>query len=180
MLATQLTAARLAAFGYLPNYGVEAFFLNRRENRSVHELESIEQQLALLGSVAIPDQVEMLVGTLRDMAELEPLVAQLVRAWFLGDDDEMLGLFEQFTAGSNADQAFLESVLYERNATMAQDIKDLIGKDGNWLVLVGAGHLPGPRGIVALLEAQGITGQRIMSGGTTRKEPSESNGTGES
>lgn len=178
-LATQITVARLAEFGYLPNYGLEAHFLLRRDNRVIHELESVEQQFALLGGVSMPDQVEMLVNTVDDMAEIEPLMAQLVRSWYLGDDDEMLRLFEQYTVGA-ADRALLESLIYERNVTMAAGIKDLLGKPGNWLVLVGAGHLPGPRGIVALLEAQGVKGRRIMSNETMPKQPSASSDNGQS
>ena len=178
-LATQITVARLAEFGYLPNHGVEAHFLLRRSNQAIHELESVEQQFALLGGVSMPDQVELLVNTVDDMAGIEPLIAQLVRSWFLGDDDEMLRLFEQYTVGA-ADRALLEALIYERNVTMAAGVKDLLGKPGNWLVLVGAGHLPGPRGIVALLEAQGIRAHRVMSDATVQQQPSGSNGSGQS
>lgn len=162
-LATQLSVARLATFGYLPNYGLEAHFLSRLGNRTLHELETIEQQLALLASPSMEDQVEMLVNTLQGMAEIEPTVAQMVRAWFLGDDGELLRLFEQYTAGSDADRRLLESLIYERNVTLAAGIKDILAKPGTWFVIVGAGHLPGPRGIVALLEAEGIQGHRVMS-----------------
>lgn len=162
-LASQLSVARLATFGYLPNYGLEAHFLSRLGNRTLHELETIEQQLALLASPSMEDQVEMLVNTLDDMAEIEPTVAQMVRAWFLGDDGELLRLFEQYTAGSDADRRLLESLIYERNVTLAAGIKDMLAKPGTWFVIVGAGHLPGPRGIVSLLEAEGIQGHRVMS-----------------
>ena len=162
-LASQLSVARLATFGYLPNYGLEAHFLSRLGNRTLHELETIEQQLAVLASPSMEDQVEMLVNTLNDMAEIEPTVAQMVRAWFLGDDRELLRLFEQYTAGSDADRRLLESLIYERNVALAAGIKDILAKPGTWFVIVGAGHLPGPRGIVALLEAQGIQGHRVMS-----------------
>ena len=162
-IASQLTVARLALFGYQPNYGVDAHFLLRRGDRVVHELESIEQQFALLADVPMPDQVEFLVGTLDDMEEIQPLVAQLTRSWFLGEDDEMMRLFEQYTVGTDADRALLETLIYKRNVSMAAAIQDLMGKPGNWFVLVGAGHLPGPRGIVALLEAQGLKAHRVMS-----------------
>ena len=178
-LATQITVARLAEFGYLPNYGMEAHFLLRRGNRVIHELESVEQQFALLGGVSMPDQVELLVNTVDDMAGIEPLIAQLVRSWYLGDDDEMLRLFERYTVGA-ADRTLLEALIYERNVTMAAGIKDLLGKPGNWLVLVGAGHLPGPRGIVALLEAQGARAHRVMSDATIQQQSSGSNGSGQS
>ncbi len=162
-LASQLSVARLAAFGYLPNYGIEAHFLSRLGDRTLHELETVEQQLALLASPSMADQTEILVNTLNDMAEMEPIIAQMLRAWFLGDDGELLRLFEQFTAGSDADRALLEALIYERNVTLAAGIKDMLSKPGTWFVLVGAGHLPGPRGIVALLDAQGIQGHRVMS-----------------
>ena len=178
-IASQITVARLAEFGYLPNYGLEAHFLLRGGDRAVHELESVEQQFSLLGGVSIPDQVELLVDTLDDVAAIEPMIAQLVRSWFLGDDDEMLRLFEEYTVGT-ADRALMETLIYDRNVTLAAGIKDLLGKPGNWFVLVGAGHLPGPRGIVALLEAQGAEGHRVMSDETLQEQPSGSNGNGQS
>ncbi len=178
-IASQLTVARLAEFSYLPNYGLEAHFLHRRGDRAVHELESVEQQFALLANVPMPDQVEMLVDTVDKMAEIEPTVAHLVRSWFLGDDDAMLRLFEEYTVGT-ADHALLETLIYERNVTMAAGIKDLLGKPGNWFVMVGAGHLPGPRGIVALLEAQGARAHRVMSDETLQNQPSESTTNGQS
>ncbi len=162
-LASQLSVARLTTFGYLPNYGIEAHFLSRLGDRTLHELETVEQQLALLASPPMADQVEMLVNTLDDMAEMEPLIAQLVRAWFLGDDGELLRLFEQYTVGSDADRRLMEMLIYERNVTLAAGIKEFLAKPGTWFVLVGAGHLPGPRGIVALLDAQGVQGHRVMA-----------------
>ena len=163
ILATQLTVARLAAFGYLPSYGIEAHFLSRLEERTVYELETIEQQLGLLAGAPMEDQVEMLLETLDDMAGIEPMMAEMTRAWFLGDDDLLLHLFEQYTAGSDANRTLLEALVYQRNLTLAAGIKALLDKPGTWFVLVGAGHMPGPRGIVALLEAEGLKGHRVMS-----------------
>ena len=162
-LASQLSVARLATFGYLPNLGIEAHFLSRLGDRTVHELETMEQQLALLASPSMEDQVDILANTLDDMADIEPIVAQMVRAWFLGDDGELLRLFEQYMAGSDADRRLLEMLIYDRNVTMAARIKELLATPGTWFVMVGAGHLPGPRGIVALLAAEGILGHRVMS-----------------
>ena len=165
-LATQLTAARLATFGYLPEYGMEAHFLARLGDRTLHQLESLEQQLALLTSPAMIDQFEMLVDTLDGMGEIEPTVALMARAWFLGDDDALLRLFEQYTAGSEANRSLLEALIYQRNLTLVEGIQELLEAPGTWFVLVGAGHLPGPRGIVALLEAAGARGHRVISNDT--------------
>lgn len=159
-LATQLSAMRLAAFGYVPEYGMEAHFLSRLGDRTLHQLETLEQQLALLASPLMADQVEMLVDTLNEMGEIEPTVARMATAWFLGDDDALLRLFEQYTAGSDANRSLLEALIYQRNLTLAAGIQEFLEMPGTWFVLVGAGHLPGPRGIVAVLEAAGIKGLR--------------------
>ena len=125
-LATQLSVARLATFGYLPEYGMEAHFLSRLGDRKLHQLETLEQQLALLASPTMADQVEMLVDTLNEMGEIEPTVARMATAWFLGDDDALLRLFEQYTVGSHANRSLLEALIYQRNLTLAAGIQKFL------------------------------------------------------
>ena len=168
ILATQLSVARLATFGYRPEYGMEAHFLSRLGDRKLHQLETLEQQLAVLASPAMSDQVEMLVDTLNEMGEIEPTVAHMATAWFLGDDDALLRLFEQHMVGSDANRSLLEALIYQRNLTLAAGIQEFLEIPGTWFVLVGAGHLPGPRGIVALLEAAGVKGKRAWAGRRVR------------
>ena len=49
---------------------------------------------------------------------------------------------------------------------MADKIAGYLQAPGTTFVLVGAAHLTGPEGIVALLEARGLQGHRINSNDT--------------
>jgi uncharacterized protein YbaP (TraB family) len=60
-------------------------------------------------------------------------------------------------------RAFNEQLLNQRNIGMAEKIKDYLAGEGTYFVLVGAAHLIGERGVVALLNAADINSQRIMS-----------------
>ena len=49
----------------------------------------------------------------------------------------------------------LEELIYSRNATWADSLSTLLPEKAT-LVVVGAGHLPGDRGLVQLLRKKGL------------------------
>ena len=163
ILATQLAVVRLTAMGYLPDHGMEKHFLTRSARKTVHELETIESQLELLTSPPLSVQVEMLMETLEQMRTIEAIIAQMAHAWFSGEVDEFARLFEAQSGQSLAYRAFVEALLDTRNVGMAEKIKGYLSIPGTFFVLVGSAHLSGEHGIVALLDAEGISGHRVMS-----------------
>jgi uncharacterized protein YbaP (TraB family) len=52
--------------------------------------------------------------------------------------------------------AALEAILFARNRTMADAIAPLVGGQKVHLVVIGAAHLVGDRGLLALLSARGL------------------------
>ena len=57
-------------------------------------------------------------------------------------------------------KVFYEKVIFERNERMAERL-GVLAQDGRLrFAVIGAGHLVGPRGIPALLHAQGFRIQR--------------------
>jgi uncharacterized protein YbaP (TraB family) len=60
----------------------------------------------------------------------------------------------------------MEQLLGERNKAMVERIKGFLQHERTYFVLVGAAHLTGADGIVALLEAQGYRARRIRSNET--------------
>lgn len=163
MLATQLAVARLNALGYLPEFGLEQHFAAAAGTRPILELETLDQQLAVLTSPPLPVQDELLVETLEQMDTIEPVIAAMIVAWFSGDDREFNRLFDLQTGDSPEIQAFMRRLLQDRNVGMAAKIAGYLDMPGTTFVLVGAAHLIGPEGIVAMLEARGLHGRRINS-----------------
>jgi hypothetical protein len=167
LVMNQLVVSRLLALGYLPDSGLESHFLAQRTHQQVLELESLDDQLALLFDQPIATQVALLAETLDVEREVEPLLAGMLVAWLSGDDATFLELFEAQAGDSAESRAFNEALLDERNRGMAAGIRRLLEGSGEsprrYFVLVGAAHLVGEQGIVQLLARQGIHGRRIRS-----------------
>lgn len=166
MLSTQVAVARLSALGYLPQFGLEQHFKSAAGARPILELETLDQQLAVLTSPPMQVQDEMLAETVEQMDTIEPIISAMVVAWLAGDEREFRRLFDLESGDSPQIHAFMRRLLEDRNVGMAEKIVGYLQMPGTTFVLVGAAHLTGPEGIVALLEARGLKGRRINSNDT--------------
>jgi len=131
--------------------------------RPILELETIDQQLAVLTSPPLPVQDEMLAETVEQMGTIEPIISSMIVAWLAGDEREFRRLFDLESGDAPEVQAFMRRLLEDRNVGMVEKIVGYLQTPGTTFVLVGAAHLTGPEGIVALLEARGLKGRRINS-----------------
>jgi uncharacterized protein YbaP (TraB family) len=164
LVATQLAVSRLSALGYLPQFGLEAHFKSERAARSLLELESIDQQFAVLTSPPMSVQQQMLVETIDQMMTIEPIVTGMIVAWLSGDEKEFRRLFDLESGDSPEIKAFSRKLIEDRNVGMADKVAGyLTNLRGTTFVLVGSAHLTGPEGIVSLLESRGFHGRRINS-----------------
>ncbi|MDZ7670051.1 MAG: TraB/GumN family protein [Gammaproteobacteria bacterium] len=168
LVMNQIVVSRLLTLGYLPDSGLESYFLSRRGERQILELENLDAQLKLLFNQPLETQVELLEETLDVADEIEPMLAGMLVAWLSGDDARFLELFKAQSGDSPLSRAFTRELLEDRNHTMAARIRDLLMVDPTdeprtYFVLVGAAHLVGKEGIVPLLARHGITGQRVNS-----------------
>jgi uncharacterized protein YbaP (TraB family) len=166
MVATQLSVMRLMALGYMPDHGLEQHFIDRIGDRAILELETIDQQLEVLTSPPMSLQEQLLEDTLAQLPDMNATLAALIGAWLVGDDDELRRLFDEQSGQSAAYQEFMERLLGERNKAMVERIKGFLERERTYFVLVGAAHLTGNDGIVALLEAQGYPARRVRSNET--------------
>ena len=153
VLAPALSVTALQALGYEPDLGVDRALLERAEDREILELESASEQIALLRSL---DGEQFLTYTLLALNTLEADVRGLVGAWFCGDTTRMEQILLDPPDSELADTSELIEVLFDRrNIRMADRIEDLLRDSKRSFVVVGAGHLIGKRGIVALLRERG-------------------------
>lgn len=120
--------------------------------KQVVGLESVDEQLAVFENVPEADQVDMLREVTCHYETFQRELDEMVEAYVARD---LIALIEQSERyDSEGKEAFMDKLLYERNARMAERMLPLLSA-GQAFIAVGALHLPGERGVLRLLEKQG-------------------------
>jgi uncharacterized protein YbaP (TraB family) len=121
-------------------------------------LETLEQQLSFMERMPIDYQLVLLDQALADYQQVDEIHRQMVDA-YLGDELAALGRIsdQQFAQLDPAiGDYFTRYGITERNQRMAANLLPLL-QDSRVFVAVGALHLGGEDGLVALLRARGYT-----------------------
>lgn len=128
----------------------------------VRGLESAEEQIAALSGDREADQVALLDMTLESHHDIDAFFDQMVQAYLDEDLAALVALTEKEAqaAPPGVAERFLEHLLIDRNHRMAERMAPLLA-EGNALVAVGALHLYGDEGVLALLERQGYRVTRV-------------------
>ena len=113
-------------------------------------IETIAEQLAAMDAIPLKDQADMLYETVRADGQAKEM-DRLLNAYAQQD----LAIVEKLMKDGGMSDAFSRSLLTERNGVMAHRIDSLMGQ-GPALFAVGAAHLPGEGGVLALLRAKGL------------------------
>ncbi len=122
----------------------------------VYGIETVDEQLALFADYGEADQLALLDVTLEAQPQAEAQFIGLRKSWLAGDLGGLYDAAMDMPATDSADlmNGFVTRLIQERNFRMAERISGLLDQ-GNALVAVGALHLPGDEGLLALLEEQG-------------------------
>ena len=156
--AAALGIAQLAPQGDSKN-GVDRVLLGEFASREVLELEGAREQLAVFDTLPEAEQRDLLAAVVREAALPQGERDNLAAIWKSGD---FARLEEVTRQGMLADPQLREALLFKRNRDWAAKIENLLTFEAKPLVAVGAGHLLGPQGLPALLEARGYTIRRIQ------------------
>ena len=118
-------------------------------------LETLEEQGEIFGDMALESQLRLLLDTVCHYEMLEDDF-EVMKSYYLKRD--MHGLYvysNQYTISNEA--LYLELVkrlLTDRNHRMVDRMQDVLRR-GNAFIAIGAMHLPGSEGVLALLEVMG-------------------------
>ncbi len=149
-----LSVAALQQAGYRPELGLDAHFHARAlaDGRPRFGLETMDEQIGFLDGLAPAEQEQMLYLSLREAARTVAQVDTLAALWQRGDADALLGL-----AGADLEALpqFRERLLAGRNRAWVPQIEALVAEGRTPFVVVGALHLLGSDGVLALLERRG-------------------------
>ena len=170
LLALMLTEIQIAKLGFIDEYGVEDYFHEKKPERmDILELESFETQLRMLESL---DEELYLAYTLLYLKAAQAEVKLLIDAWQCADKKKLRQLtFDNVVWGGDDFSVIEQKMFYDRNMNFATKIQEFLKRgDGNYFVVVGAGHLVGDNNVVSLLQRSGYTVLPVRKASRTTKK----------
>ena len=157
-LAVVLSAK--AVKGYNPQEQLDTWFQTqaKQAGKKVGGLESAESQIDVLyNAQSLERQAQQLYCSATHIDYGIDMTRRLAEAYLNQDLDKLLEIMEE-KMGNACDSTpeEEEALIYGRNANWAKQMPGIM-KQAPTLFVVGAGHLPGERGVLKLLEKQGYT-----------------------
>ena len=121
--------------------------------KEIGGLETMEIQCQALFGSPILEQANDLMDLVRNDGKSVEMAHRLANAYLAGDLSEMLSIIEDPTFGSSEGT---ERLINKRNANWERVMAGLL-PTASVLIAVGAGHLPGDKGLISLLRKEGYT-----------------------
>jgi len=160
MLAVALQGMELMKAGFDPSLGLDQHFYEQAKEggKAVQGLETVEFQISRFDGMTLEQQDRFLAETLKELATETATVGKLGDAWKTGD---VAAVERVALADLKSDPAMYQRLLVERNKNWMPKIEALFARRGRALVVVGAAHLIGPDGLLAMLRAKGYTIEQL-------------------
>src|SRR5580765_5589636 len=153
-LAMTLEALEWQKAGFDPGLGLDKHFYDRAQvdGKTVQGLETTAFQISLSDTMTAEQQDRFLAETLKDLDKETASVGKLASAWKAGD---VAGVERVVLKDLQSDPQVYQRLLVGRNRAWLPKIEALFSRPGHAFVVVGAAHLVGPDGLVAMLKAKG-------------------------
>jgi uncharacterized protein YbaP (TraB family) len=149
--------------GLDPALGVDRHFVERAgQIKPIEALETADSQIGIFDGLSPRLQELVLADALAGFGpEGQSELTRMVDAWKTGDGDAMLRLFRESLADDPQAAPLYDALVSRRNAAMADAVDAFVEAWDRLFVVVGAGHLVGGDGIVALLERRGYRAEQV-------------------
>lgn len=139
--------------GMKMDLGIDKHFLDlAKGKKKIVQAESAEFQLKLLAS--LPDDVadSYLSYTIGEVSKSKEEDMQLEKLWKQGNAEALNAVVSQHPKDLDT---LMRSMLEDRNPHMADVAEKYLKGDGPCFFVVGAGHLIGKEGVIAILQKRG-------------------------
>ena len=135
--------------------GIDQHFskLALADGKKIIPLETLDFQMSLITDVSKEEGELLMKSTLKDIDKVRSMYAEMLKAWQTGDERAIEKLLNDSMSES---PALAKRMLTDRNERWVPIIQDLVRGGKNVLVVVGAGHLVGDKGVVELLKKKGL------------------------
>ena len=160
MLAMTLEALEWQKAGFDATLGLDRHFYDRAkvDGKRVQGLETADFQLSIFDQMTKEEQDRMLAESLKDLDREQASVVTLTNAWKAGDAATVERIVLDDVKG---DPVLYGRLLVNRNRNWLPTLDALLKRPGRAFVVVGAAHLVGPDGLLAMFKAKGYKVEQL-------------------
>jgi hypothetical protein len=154
LLALTLVEFEWQKAGFDASLGLDRHFFDRAkaEGKAMQGLETVDFQLSLFDGMTMDEQDRLLAESLKDLDKERASALTLTDAWKAGNTAAV----ERIVLDDVKDDRLMyERLLVNRNRNWLPRLDALLTRNGRAFVVVGAAHLVGPDGLLAMFRAKG-------------------------
>ncbi len=153
--AMLIEVSEMQKIGLDPEYGLDEYFFKRakKEGKDIVPLETLDFQIGLVTGFSKEEGELIMKTTLEEIDQTKKELNEMLAAWQTGDADKLAKLLNEVQSKA---PAIFKRLVTDRNRTWVPKLEGLMRSGKNVVVIVGAGHLVGPEGVVELLKKKGL------------------------
>ncbi|MCS7019022.1 MAG: TraB/GumN family protein [Cytophagales bacterium] len=140
------------------SYELKLMEIAKKQNKQIIGIETVADQLKVFDAVPLEQQTQMLMEMLNKQEEQTKEMQALVQDY---KQQNINALYERFKKSSFATQQFEDELLTNRNRSWVDKIVSWSSQKAIFYA-VGAGHLGGPNGLIALLRSKGFVVEPVQ------------------
>lgn len=141
--------------GEVVSYEMELYELAQKQNKEIGGLETAEYQMSVFDKIPYKAQAEMLVQGIKS-TEDTAAIDQLKIMVEMYKNQDIQGMQEMMQGEGSDVKGYEDVLLLDRNRNWIPVMRQMMGKKQVFFA-VGAGHLGGEEGVIALLRDAGYT-----------------------
>jgi uncharacterized protein YbaP (TraB family) len=161
LAAIQLLGVQFRSMGLKGSDGPEEIMRQQflSEHKPIGQLETNVEQFSFFDRLPEKAQRSLLEGALVAHSGMDKDYDGMLESWSKGDVKGIAATFNHDLADS---PDLKKSLLQQRNANWAKWVEQRMAQPGTIMVAVGAGHLAGPDSVIALLQRDGYSVERVQ------------------
>lgn len=145
--------------GSMKSYEMEFYKIAEDADKKVSGLESMAYQLSMFDSIPYEAQAQMLYQSIKENKQTELQYKRMVRCY---KNQDLTCLQREMEDEDGGMGNYTDLMLGQRNRNWIPIMSEQMKKKRSFFA-VGAGHLPGPQGVITLLRKAGFTVEPVMN-----------------
>jgi uncharacterized protein len=160
VVGMELLELQYQKLGFQPDSGVEQQLDQRAQadGKPVTGLETVAEQLGVLGAMSEQDQLHFLDMIVAEMGDVDSDTQAVIVAWRNGDAARLAALLSE---EYKSFPALYRTLVSDRNRHWMPQLQKLLQGEQNYFVVVGALHLVGDGGLLELMRRAGYRPEQL-------------------